>query len=307
VTETPIQTDDLIVTDFPRCYGTSCEVSDGHHLFQQYTLRTTEKLNEHVGKWYMTCSGSITSSTPFSSTPSSLSTPSVSSELSNDSVTDTTTTTTVVDEKECAKETAELNSGLKLAYEALQPAHNTTSWNKANTAKAKLHQLDYTVLDLTELQEKCESLGGTYFEIVFVNQCGPHVTYTAANVPRCAGPSCGTAVGGNSDFDFDQAAELVLLHTITLQDGEMVVDGCPTKDLSEAYETTQLVPILLGIFVPLGLVGVGICVVMVVRSKRQERHSNMMTAQELAKDFEGSADLRHFDQSTNLKDVFMLS
>jgi hypothetical protein len=305
VTEAPIQTDDLVVSDFPRCYGASCQATDEHHLFLQYTLRTTEKLNEHVGKWYMTCSGSITSSTPFSSSMSSSSStpPEAPSELSsNDAVIDTTIF--VVDEKECAKETAELESDLRLAYQALKPAHNTTNWHKANTAKATLHQLDFTVLDLTELQKKCESLGGTYFEIVFVNQCGPRVTYTAANVPRCAGPSCGTAGG---EFDFDQVAKLVLLHTKTLLAGGMVVDGCPTQELSEAYETTQLVPILLGIFVPLGLVGVGVCVLMVVRNQRQTRHLQMVTALELSKDFEGSANLKDFDESADVEDSYMLS
>lgn len=206
VTQETLVRDALEVSSFPRCYGSSCSVSDAEFLFQEFTLRPTEVLNKKHSKFYTTCAGALLDDRGefTGSHPEADITADETSSGEHDEPSEEPTPSGENDapNKEppldgCDAELVSIEENTKLlgAYMMMNPSVNRQSVSPRVSESVDTRVAISVTYDSNDkYQSACEDNGYVFVEAgPFALDCDSEKTslkFTVSAFPRCLGKSC---------------------------------------------------------------------------------------------------------------------
>ena len=170
-----ILTEHMQVTAFPRCYDNVCTEDEAEALFEDFTLRPTELLNEMHSKKYTACTGELLK------------------ESKTSSVTDTVT---CLGEKAAMRKHTDIAEALDAAKPLVNRFLLESSFKESEVDSREVIKLDYDGSLTNKFRQACEDNDFVYLETEsFAMDCIANTTefqYRIAYFPTCIGKSCNT-------------------------------------------------------------------------------------------------------------------
>mmetsp|Transcript_11340 Transcript_11340/g.18760 ORF Transcript_11340/g.18760 Transcript_11340/m.18760 type:complete len:512 (+) Transcript_11340:28-1563(+) len=217
------KTENLVVTNFPRCYDSVCSPDEAQNLFEEFTLRPTEAVNARHGKSYTTCTGVVSNDVNDEQTAAAAEdkTAPVTTIHEEEAVPDAVDTTVEKDEAGAVhndtssstcdddKEQIEETPDIAKAFLYLKPKVEKESLTGIETA---VISIDYHTDSTEAFRATCEENGFQYLESEsFAMKCvkgSAELRSLVSFFPVCIGKDCDAGDANN----FEAFVEHAFLH-----------------------------------------------------------------------------------------------